>query len=541
MSEQSSDLSFQLLLDESTRLLSAEYLPSPTAPLPNRDALIRAAAALGWSQSAFADPAVTAFLNRCHQATERFSSVVGEVRDGSFSVELDADNMHVLFELQAPQGGKPVRVSEVREHLAKRQIVHGVNLQALLDTLRAGRGKNVLIAAGTPPVPGQSAQFVSLLDELHPKTAQDDEDGLIDYRHLSQLLLVSPGAPLMRRIPAVPGVPGVDVTGRPVPPPPVSDQGFSLDLTGVKVDDEDPNLLRASIAGVPKLMGDRMTVDPALSVDSVDLTTGNIDFDGSLQVRGDITAGMEVRVTGEIAVRGTIEAAHVTAGGDVKVNGGIIGIQTTGLGDDAEGIRIAHIVSGGSVKARFMVSAFISAEKSVSVEREIRQCEVMAGESVVTGRPGSRDGSIIGGKVRALKSVRAARLGAPSGAPTMIQVGVNPHAPEKLAQIERERQRLVDEKIRLDRVMEAIDKDADPAQLESVRADFNKVMGDLFALDAQEKTLNAEMIPSTDARLEVYRSIQTGVTVHFGEQHRTFLEEQEGGKAMLEKGRIVVR
>jgi len=543
MSEHSSDLSFQLLLDESTRLLSAEFLPSPDAPLPNRDALVRAAAALGWSQTAFADPAVTAFLNRCHQATERFSSVVGEVRDGTFSVELDADNLHALFELQAPQGGKPVRVSEVREHLAKRQIVHGVKLAALLDTLRAGHGKSVVIAEGTPPVPGMSARFVSLLDELHPKTAVEDENALIDYRHLSQLLLVSPGAPLMRRIPAVPGLPGVDVFGRPVPPPPVSDQTFSLDLTGVKVDDEDPNLLRASIAGVPKLVGDRMTVDPALSVDSVDLTTGNIDFDGSLQVRGDITAGMEVRVTGDIAVRGTIEAAHVEAGGDVKVNGGIIGIQTPGMADDADGIRIAHIVAGGSVKARFMVSAFVSAEKSVSVEREIRQCELMAGEAVVTGRPGSREGSIIGGKVRAMKSVRAARLGAPSGAPTLIQVGVNPHAPAKLAELERERVRLVEEKMKLDRLMDGLDKrpDADPEHAEQIRSRFSDVMGELFGLDAKEKALNNEMIPSTDARIEVYRSVEAGVTLHFAGLQRTFLEEQEGGKAMVEKGRIVLR
>jgi uncharacterized protein (DUF342 family) len=543
MSDPKSDLSFQLLLDESTRLLSAEYVPTPDAPLPNRDALIRAAAALGWSQTAFADPAVTAFLNRCHQATERFSAVVGEVRDGTYSVELDADHLLALFELQAPQGGKPVRVSEVREHLAKRQIVHGVKLAALLDTLRAGHGKSVVIAEGTPPVPGMSARFVSLLDELRPKTAEEDENALIDYRDLSQLLLVSPGAPLMRRIPAVPGLPGVDVLGRPVPPPPVSDQTFSLNLPGVKVDEEDPNLLRASIAGVPKLTGDRMTVDPSLSVDSVDLTTGNISFDGSLQVRGDITAGMEVRVTGDIAVRGTIEAAHVEAGGDVKVNGGIIGVQTSGLADDTDGIRIAHIVAGGSVKARFMVSAFISAEKSVSVEREIRQCDVMAGDSVVTGRPGSRDGSIIGGKVRAMKSVRAARLGAPSGAPTMIQVGVNPHAPAKLAQLERDRVRLVDEKIRLDRVMDGLDKgpDADQAPVERVRAEFSNVMGELFGLDAKEKVLNSEMVPSTDARVEVYRGIQPGVTLHFGGQSRTFHEEQEGGKAMIEKGRIVVR
>lgn len=544
-SDQSSAQSFHLILDEETRMLVAEYLPTPEVPLPNRDALVQAAAAQGWSETAFADPAVRSFLNRCHSATEAFRAVVGEVRDGSFSIELDADRIFALLELHPPQGGKPVRLSEVREAIAKRQITYGIKQATLLDALRAGQCKSLVIAEGTPPVPGMSARFVSLLDELTPNAADEDENALIDYRHLSQLLLVSPGAPLMRRIPAIPGLPGTDVFGRPVPPPPVSDQPFPPGLPGVAPDEEDPNLLRASIAGVPKLDGDsRMTVDPAVSVEAVDLTTGNIDFDGSLQVRGDITAGMEVRVTGDIAVRGTIEAAHVQAGGDVKVNGGIIGIQTSGLDEnDNNGIRVAHIVAGGSVKARFMVSAFVSAGKSVSAEREIRQCEVLAGESVVVGRPGSRDGSIIGGKVRALKSVRAARMGAPSGAPTMIQAGVNPHAAAKLADVEKSRNRLLEEKSKLDKLMDMLDKrtDVDEQQAERIRSTFAGVVGELFGLDAKATAISREMIPTTDARIEVYRSLEAGVTLHFAGLQRTFMEEQGGGKALIEKGRIVVR
>ena len=539
------DPSFQLLLEESTRVLYAEYLATPDAVLPNRDALVHAAATRGWSESAFSDPAVTQFLNRCHTATEPFRLPVGEVRDGSFSLELDTDHVFVLLELQAPQGGKPVRLSEVREAIAKRQITYGLKQATLLDALRAGHCKGLVIAEGTPPVPGMSARFVSLLDELKPRTPEEDDNALIDYRNLSHLLLVPPGAPLMRRIPAVPGMPGTDVFGRPIPPPPVSDQPFSNDLAGAKPDEEDPDLLRASIAGVPKLAGDRMTVDPAVSVEAVDLTTGNIYFDGNLQVRGDITAGMEVRVTGDIAVRGSIEAAHVEAGGDVKVNGGIIGVQSSAMADDQEngGMRVAHIVAGGSIKARFIVSAFVSSEKSVSAEREIRQCEVMAGESVVVGRPGSRDGSIIGGKVRALKAVRAGRLGAPSGIPTLIQAGVNPHGPAKLAEIEKVRAKLLEEKLKFSKLLQALEKRPEVGEhhVEQIRNKFSNVMGELFALDAKVKAINEEMIPTAEARIEVLRGVEAGVTLQYAGQQRTFREEREGGKAMIEKGHIVLR
>ncbi|WP_187395131.1 DUF342 domain-containing protein [Pigmentiphaga aceris] len=540
-----SDSSFHLMLEESTRVLYAEYLATPDAVLPNRDALVQAAAARGWSETAFADPAVTLFLNRCHTATEPFRLPVGEVRDGTFSLELDADHVVVLLELHAPQGGKPVRLSEVREAITKRQITYGLKQVTILDALRAGHCKSLVIAEGTPPVPGMSARFVSLLDELKPSSHDEDENALIDYRNLSHLLLVSPGAPLMRRVPAVQGLPGTDVFGHQIPPPPVSDQPFPNNLAGTKIDEEDPNLLRAAIAGVPKLAGDRMTVDPVVSVEAVDLTTGNINFDGSLQVRGDITAGMEVRVTGDIAVRGTIEAAHVEAGGDVKVNGGIIGVQSAAMTEEQDNpsLRIAHIVAGGSIKARFMVSAFVSAGKSISAEREIRQCEVLAGESVVVGRPGSRDGSIIGGKVRALKSIRAGRAGAPSGTPTMIQAGVNPHAAGKLAEVEKSRVRLLEEKSKLDKLMEVLDKrpDVGEQQVERIRGMFSSVVGELFALDSKIKAIQQEMIPTSDARIEIFRGVQAGVTLHYAGHQRTFMEEREGGKAVIEKGHIVLR
>ena len=62
-----------------------------------------------------------------------------------------------------------------------------------------------------------------------------------------------------------------------------------------------------------------MQVNPVVEVDAVDLTTGNINFEGSLQVRGDISATMEVRVTGDVVVNGTMEAALVEAGGNVTV------------------------------------------------------------------------------------------------------------------------------------------------------------------------------------------------------------------------------
>ena len=158
----------------------------------------------------------------------------------------------------------------------------------------------------------------------------------------------------------------------------MADTQFSSDMSGVEIDPDDPLLLRAAIAGSPKLINQGVQVNPVVEVDAVDLTTGNINFEGSLQVRGDISATMEVRVTGDVVVNGTMEAALVEAGGNVTVKGGIIGMAEA-MQDASGPARTAHIVCGGELKARFIENAIISAGQNVEVEREIRQCSIAAG------------------------------------------------------------------------------------------------------------------------------------------------------------------
>ena len=62
----------------------------------------------------------------------------------------------------------------------------------------------------------------------------------MDYRDLGSLLLVTPGTPLMRRIPPLPGIDGRDVLGQPVLPDEMADTQFSSDMSGVEIDPEDP-------------------------------------------------------------------------------------------------------------------------------------------------------------------------------------------------------------------------------------------------------------------------------------------------------------
>ncbi|KGD93594.1 hypothetical protein JL37_14200 [Achromobacter sp. RTa] len=570
----------QLTLDATTRVLTARYTPPPRpesaegpadalSPGPSAgsdgadialadpavearpfnldpptwDTLAAAAVAQGWAAEALDSQAVLAFIGQCRNAEESVEGPVGIVVDGSFDLELDPARMSVLLTLYPPKGGAPVALEAVCQTLADQGIVHGVLEHELAEAVERGARETVLIARGTPPTRGTPTRFESLLDRLKPRGEDIDELAQVDYRDLGNLLLVSPGTPLMRRSPPLPGVDGTDVMGKPVLPEEMPDTPFAKDLAGVEIDPEDPLLLRAAIAGTPTLVSHGVQVNPMVEVDAVNLTTGNINFEGSLQVRGDISATMEVRVTGDVVVNGTMEAALVEAGGNVTVKGGIIGTAEA-LQDAAAAARTARIVCGGALRARFIANAIVSAGKDVDVEREIRQSNIAAGGSINVGPPNTQQSAIAGGQVRALQGVRAGTIGAASGIPTLVQAGLDPHADIKRSALARKRQQMNEEKAKLEKLLTFLQANPQRAPgdvAERARNTHAKLSHEMLELDAEEAQLARELQPLQTATIAAAKRFCSGVTIQLGNKMQEFLEDQIGGKAKLEEGQIVIR
>ncbi|WP_143220661.1 MULTISPECIES: DUF342 domain-containing protein [unclassified Achromobacter] len=472
--------------------------------------------------------------------------VIGAVHDGSFELSIEPDHMQVFLNMQPPRGGRHVVLADVRAILADHKVVFGVKEDQLLQALEAGFCEDLVVAEGIAPSEGEPTQFKSLLDSQAPHAKVDDR-ALVDYRTLGNLLLVKPGMRLMRRIPAKRGKDGINVLGQAAPAPEPEDIPYDPELTGVTRDAQDPDVLVAAIAGAPSLLanGHGMSVNPVVQVEAVDLSSGNIDFDGTLQVNGDITTGMQVKVTGDVVVSGTVEAAHIDAGGNVVVKGGILGAAEGGLSGSGEPVmRSAHVIAKGSVQARFIGNATVSAGKDVVVESEIRQSDVAAGDSVTVGGKGAAQGSINGGQVRALRSVRAVTLGTMAGVKTLVQVGVNPHAAMQKEALERTRLRLTEEKGKLEQLLIFLrkhpEKGANGIGARALQTHV-KLNRDLGALEAKEAELAAEKDATDGATIEVGKRIYGGVDLQIGNRREEIIEDMGGGKATLSEGKLTIR
>lgn len=512
---------------------------------PDAEMLARHLEANGWTVQALDPPLVAAFFDACRQALatggQEIDLPIGAVHHGYFELEVQPDNMSVLLVVHRPVGGKPVAVEDVLAGLAERGVAYGIDREAIAEAVAAMSGQPVAVATGTPPTPPQPTRFVSELDSLKPQATKEVETAKVDFRELGSLLLVSPGQVLMRRIPAVPGAPGTDVFGRPVQPPEIQDLPFADGLSGVAVDENDPCVLRAAIAGAPSVVERGVNVSPMVEVEAVDIVTGNVNFDGTLHVRGDIKTGMSVRVSGDVVVGGTIEAAQVEAGGDITVAGGVIG-AAEGVGDG----RQAQLSCGGTLKARFVNNASISTGRDVQVEREIRQSEVLAGGSILVGLPGMPQGLISGGQCRALRAIRAGTLGSAGGTPTFLQAGVNPHANAQKAALEQRRQRLAEDKRKLEQLIAFLKAHPEKAKAdglgERTLRTYAKVQADIAEVEEAEARLAAELVQTEEAVIEGVKRIYSGVNLQIGNRRMEIIDDMNlGGKAVLVDDKIVMR
>lgn len=341
--------------------------------------------------------------------------------NAGIEVNISGDKRKVELTLTPADGGKALALEDILKALNEAGVA-----SELLDNEKINQCferkavKAVCVANARLPLPGQDAQYKPLVKDESYLTPQENEEGVIDLLSLHQFTLVEPNTPLMQRIPPVEGTPGLDVTGGEIKPPPPKDPGFSKAIVGAVISSEDPNLLIAQIKGHPISIPNGVSVDPVLHVEHVDVKTGNITFDGSLDVKGDIKAGMHVDVTGDVHVNGLVERAWVKAKNDIVIKGGIFGAHNAASRHPEE--DECSVIAGGNIETKFANQVVLHAGKDLVVKEYIGNCVSKADGHILLGQQGGK-GALFGGLAEAKWGVAVVRLGNDSYAETRVSVG----------------------------------------------------------------------------------------------------------------------
>lgn len=528
-SQRGTGLSFQL--DPEGRALIATFTPDPLSAPIDEAWLHARIEAMGCGNWRYLPQAGTLLLGRYNLGAPLAAMRVAECIDGTMDLVLSTDSMIATLSLTPPQGGIPVSKEILQAALDEKGVREGVIAEAIEQALAEGHTSNLVIARGRAPVAGDNGYFESLIPDVRDRTPRVDASGHIDYRDQGEILVVHPGDPLLRRRPPTDGVAGANLLGAPIAAKPGKDVTFAPNLSGVSIAPDDPDLLRAAIAGQPVRIKGGAMVEPVFSIEEVSVASGNIDFDGSIVIRGDVSAGMTVRVSGDIEVGGVVEAATLEAGGNIVIKGGAMGRQ-----GHKDGGHAYHIRCGGSFTTAYVQQVSIEAGDSIFIDDMAMQSELSATNHIRVGN--KKRGHIVGGKTQATLSITARVIGSPSPVITRFEVGVNPAMHKQLLEMTHQRDALETQFLEISKLLDFARHNparVRPEMIDKAKQTASNLSSQIAALRAEEETWTKQIELASQACVIAEEEMFEGVEVFIANQRYRVVGQHGPGKIGMGK------
>ncbi|MFB9329725.1 DUF342 domain-containing protein [Paenibacillus aurantiacus] len=370
-------------------------------------------------------------------------------------------------------------------------VKHGI-AQQLIDSLVANpksfMNKQVVIAQGEPAVAGNDGYIQYTYDMMENRQRPAElEDGSVDFKEITQLKNVKRGQLIAEKMPATPGVNGKLVTGEEAVGRNGKEAFFKVGKNVVL--SQDQSALYSAIDGLITMTDkNKINVFPVYEVNGdVDYKVGNIDFVGTVVIRGNVLTGFRVRAAGDIRVVGGVEGAELESDGSIEITGGIL-MHNKG-----------HIKAGKNIKSTFIQDGIVTAGEDVLVTQSIMHSQVRAGRSVVCG---GAKGLIVGGTIQAGDSVIARTYGNTMFTPTSIEVGVRPELREELLELRGHLKEITANLDKTDKALTLLDQMAAAGQLAPDKLALR------IKLSATKRQAVDDITHTKDRILEIERSLE---------------------------------
>lgn len=340
------------------------------------------------------------------------------VEYGKVIVEIASDKLSAAIRFDVA-GKQSIPTAEmIYEALQAKNVRYGINDEAVKEASHTGRPTEV--AKGEAPQNGQDAQIIRKFNVGEKGVPVVDEHDRADYKNLNMFLRANKGQVLAERIPHTKGIPGTNVfgnrimarNGKPKPVP-----------AGKNTIIKDENFVVADMDGQIVDKGSKIDVDPRLEIKGdVCMETGNIDFDGSVTISGNVEAGFVVKAAGDIEIMGMVSAANVE-GANIFIKGGV------------RGMNRGFIKARGDFHASFAENADIEAGGDIFIQDVAMHSTIRAGHHLIMDEG---KGQITGGNLAAGEEIRARCIGNEANVITRLSVGVNPMLQKEYQQVLKE-------------------------------------------------------------------------------------------------------
>lgn len=434
------------------------------------------------------------YVQMASEKNEYIEQTLDSKEELDFSINISKDEMEAIIVFHT--NNRKMDKENLFTNLFKAGITHGIEESAVNLILKGTSPQEYLvIARGTKPEQGTDGSYEFFFRTNLSKKPVILEDGSVDYKNIDWMESVKKNQKIAYYHEAQEGTDGKTVTGKVIPARKgkelkmLSGKGFEL-LT-------DRKTYISAKDGKIEYVNDKIMITDMLELDDVTTTTGNIQFDGSVHIRGNIGRGVSINSTKDIIVDGFVEAADLSAQGDIILKKGC---NASGGGS---------INAGKDLMARFLEGARIHTQGSVKINY-CMNCDIYAEEKIeVTGM-------IAGGVSYAAGGIKAADIGNISGIRTIIRVGEDEEFLKreallngKICEVEEELQMLRRATEDFQRKYPVEIRNTNPVYLKLEDAVYTKKMG-LEKLTNAKDSMNQYKEKFKDADIEVTRSIYEG-------------------------------
>lgn len=420
----------------------------------------------------------------------------GERLSARVEVLIQEEAMEVSVLVHPPKpGGEPVTMELLQNALKEQGVVYGIETPNLENIVKNGLyGQSIHAAAGFPSVAGLPAR-VRYHFVTEKKPYKELRYGRIDLKDLRFIQNKEKGDLLAELQPAVAARDGCNVHGEQIAAESAGPDeailcGDNVELREGKV--------YALIDGNACLKQGRVSMEALVVLKNVDYSTGHIDFDGSVVIKGAMADGFSLKASGDVEIENCVGRASIEAGRSLLLKSGVNG--------DNE----ASLSCRGDFRARYIEGATLVCHGDVMVQESIMHSNLSVWGNLLLS--GGR-AELTGGSLMVWGSVWCRKLGGLYETPTSVILGISPDLLQEysklLINLEKKRKQL-DEADRLIKSLHTHGKNTIEAE-EAAR----KLSEELGLLQQKNHKMRRETLPREQSFLVAEDIIYGGVRISF--------------------------
>lgn len=433
--------------------------------------------------------------------------------DSEATIEI-LNNMEATLKITKPNKGRELNLERILELATEKGINYGLRKKAIQTVLDEKiYDRKFILAKGKEVKNGVDAYINYTFKNTKESTSDSEKNESvksIDFKELNLFQNVSKDEILAQKIPMQFGEDGIDIYGNPV----LAKEPKDIQLTAGKNTyiTEDGLHLKSEIDGQLVQKGKNLSVEPVLVIPgNVDYATGNVDFLGSVIVKGNVISGFSIKAGEDIFVEGLVEDCSLIANGSITVNNGILGNE--------EFLHTIYAKAG--LKAQFIQHMRIKTDGTVEVSKHILHSIVEAGDKVIVT---SGTGKIIGGEVKAQRGIECNIAGGPFETPTKLTLDVYSEVVKEETELNKEMLVLEENKFKVEKLL----KDVEPFKEnlnDDMKQKIDEALKQLAAINNRYVQLQEERNFIEEQRhtikehqIKVLNKVYAGVVVKIGRE-----------------------